>query len=49
MDEMKLPMDAVERLEAGTSQLHGTIIINGEERLTDDAEQNQLELAKLAS
>ena len=49
MDEMKLLMDAVERLESGTSQLHGTIIINGEERLSEDSEKNQLEIVKLAS
>ena len=49
MDEMKLLMDAVERLESGTSQLHGTIILNGEERLSEDAEMNQLEIAKIAS
>ena len=49
MDEMKLLMDAVERLESGTSQLHGTIIINGQERLSEDAEKNQMEIAKIAS
>ena len=49
MDEMKLLMDAVERLEAGALQLHGTMIINGEERLTEDAGQKQVELAKIAS
>ena len=37
--------DAVERSESGMMQLHGTIIIHGEERLSEDAEKNQLEIA----
>ena len=41
---MKLLMDAVERFESGMMQLHGTTIINGEERLSEDAEKNQLEI-----
>ena len=41
-------MDHTERLPDNTIDIHGSVIINGEERLTPAAEKNQMELAKLA-
>ena len=41
-------MSFAERLENNTAQVHGTIIVNGEERLTAAAEKDQMELMKLA-
>ena len=29
-------------------EVHGTVVINGEEKLTECAERNQLELARIA-
>ena len=41
-------MDYTDRLENHSSQMHGTMISNGEERLSEAAEKNQMELMKLA-
>ena len=41
-------MSFAARLENNTAQVHGTIVVNGEERLTAAAEKDQMELMKLA-
>ena len=41
-------MNYPERMEKNTVQIHGSVIVNGEERLTDAAEKNQMELMKLS-
>ena len=41
-------MDYTERLETNTYQQHGSVIQNGEERLSGAAEKKQLELMNLA-
>ena len=49
MDEIKLLMSFAERLQNNTAQVHGTLVMNGEERLTAAAEKDQMEIMKLAS
>ena len=41
-------MDYTERLDNNSFQMHGTMISNGEERLSEAAEKDQMELMKLA-
>ena len=45
---MQRLMDHAERMSDNTVEVHGTVILNGEERLSECAEKNQLELAKIA-
>ncbi len=47
-EEIRMLMDHTERLPDNTIDIHGSVIINGEERLTPAAEKNQMELEKLA-
>ena len=46
-EEIKDLMAHTERLPDNTVEVHGSIIVNGEERFTDAAEANQLVLVKL--
>ena len=47
-EEIRLLMEYTERLENNSAQMHGTMISNGEERLSEAAEKNQMEMMKLA-
>jgi len=46
-DDVQLLMDYAERIPNNTEQVHGIVIINGEEVLTKEAEENHLELMKI--